>query len=156
MIKLASLREAMLAALPALRADPDRLSIFVDKGRCVSRRTAALGYELRYECTLWLPEFAGGIDLVMVPLLLWLRTHQPDLFQRFERDDEAIIFAAEILDAERVNLMIRFELTEAVQLASRADGSGWDVARPPEPIAQDAPLADAPLASIAGAFAAPA
>ncbi|MBX9816260.1 MAG: hypothetical protein A4S12_07045 [Proteobacteria bacterium SG_bin5] len=145
MIKLASLRAALQAALPALRVDPDRLAVFVDKGRTVARLTPALGYELRYECSLWLPEFVGGIDTVMVPLLLWLREHQPDLFQRFDRDDEAIVFAADILDPDRTNLLIRFELTEAVQLAARGDGSGWDITRPAE-----ATMADEELRELLG------
>lgn len=145
MIKLASLRDALQAAIAHLRVDPDRLAVFVDKGRTVARLTPPLGYELRYECTLWLPEFVGGIDAVMVPLLLWLREHQPDLFQRFDRDDEAIVFAADILDPDRTNLLIRFELTEAVQLAPRGDGSGWDVARPAE-----ATMADEALRELLG------
>lgn len=142
MNKIASLRDALLAAIPHLRIDPDRLAVFVDKGRTVARLSPPLGYELRYECTLWLPEFVGGIDAVMVPLLLWLREHQPDLFQRFDRDDEAIVFGADILDPERANLLIRFELTEAVQLAPRGDGSGWDVSRPAEATMADEALAE--------------
>ncbi len=133
MIKISSLRTAIHAALPECAADPDRLSVFVDKGRLVARLGAQLGYEYRYDCTLWLPGFTGGPDRLMVPLLLWLRENQPDLFQRFDRDDQAIEFAADILDADAADILIRFELTEGVRLTPRPDGSGWDVDRTIEP-----------------------
>lgn len=141
MIKIALLDAALRAALPELAADPDRLGIFVDKGRIVSRLGDPIGFEQRYECSLWLPRFTGGADRVMIPLLRWLREHQPDLFQRFDRDDQAIEFAADILDAGTADLLIRFELTESVIVTARPDGSGWDVDRATEPTMAETEIA---------------
>lgn len=148
MIKINSLRAALDLALPELRGDPDKLVIFVDRGRIVSRLSPGLAFEYRYEATLWLPGLTGGSDRVMLPLLLWLRTNQPDIFQRFDRDDTAIVFAADIVDAATADVMIKFELTEGVVATPRADDSGWDVDRTVEPTLAEEPLADAILAII--------
>ena len=148
MIKIDSLRAALELALPELRGDPDKLVIFVDRGRIVSRLSPGLAFEYRYEATLWLPGLTGGSDRVMLPLLLWMRTNQPDIFQRFDRDDTAIVFAADIVDAATADVMIKFELTEGVVATARGDGSGWDVDRTAEPTLADDPLADAILAII--------
>lgn len=148
MIKIDSLRAALDAALPELRGDPDKLVIYVDRGRIVSRVSPGLAFEYRYEATLWLPGFTGGSDRVMLPLLLWLRSHQPDIFQRFDRDDQAIVFAADILDSTSADLLIKFELTEAAIATPRPDGSGWDIARAAEPTMAEDPIADAILAII--------
>lgn len=133
MIKPASLRTALVAALPEFQADPDRLSIFVDKGRIVSRLTPGLAYEYRYRLRMFVEAFTASPDSVMVPLLLWLRVNQPELFLRFGRDDDTLIFEADILDQGSWDIAISFDLTEAVQLTARIDGSGWDITHLPEP-----------------------
>lgn len=133
MIKPRALRTALVAALPEFHTDADRLSIFVDKGRLVSRLTPGLSYEYRYRLRMFVEAFTRTPDALMVPLLLWLREHQPDLFLRFDRDDDAVIFEADILDQSSWDIAISFELTEAVRLIARADGSGWDIAHLPEP-----------------------
>lgn len=137
MIKPGLLRTALEAALPEFLTDRDRLSIFVDRGRMVSRRTPGLAFEYRYGVRLFFEAFTGPPDAIMVPLLLWVRTHQPDLMLRFEREDQAITFAADILDQSSWDILISFELTEAVTLVARGDGSGWDVTHLPEPSPDD-------------------
>lgn len=148
MIKIDQLRASLERALPELRSDPDKLVIFVDRGRVVSRLSPGLAFEYRYEATLWLPALTGGSDRVMVPLLLWLRENQPDLFQRFDRDDQAIAFAADIVDSATADVMIKFELTESVIATPRPDGSGWDIDRAAEPTLAEQAIADAVLAIV--------
>lgn len=148
MNKIDSLRTALEAALPELRQDRDRLAVFVDKGRVVSRLKPGLGYEYRYEVTLWLEAFKRGADAIMVPLLLWLREHQPDLLLDFAREDSAITFQADIVDETSVDLLIRLPLTEAVTLVARGDGSGWDVTHLPEPSPFDPALGIDPPARL--------
>lgn len=142
MEKIASLRAALVAPAghKALRDNPDRLKIFVDKGRLVSRYTPKLSYQYRYTVRLFFEAYDGSPDLIMVPLLFWLRKHQPDLLLRFEKEDQAIQFAADILDEKSWDVAITFELQESVKLTARADGSGWDVVRLPEPSPDDPPL----------------
>lgn len=137
MEKIATLRAALVAANPELDQDKDRLKVFVDSGRLISRRTARLGYQYRYTVRLFFEAFTRGPDLIMIPLLLWLRTHQPDLLLDYAKEDQAIQFAADILDDQSWDIAIQFELSEAVTLVPRPDGTGWDVTHLPEPSPDD-------------------
>ncbi len=148
MKKLAALRAALVAANPGLATDPDKLKIFADSGALVARRTKSLGYQWRYIARLHFEGFVGGADRIMVPLLLWIRDAQPDLMLRYQAEDRAIQFAADILDDGSADIAVTFELTEAVTLAARADGSGWDVTHLPEPSPDDQ-LLDPSLAGVA-------
>ncbi len=141
MNKIALLRSALVAALPEFNTDPDRLVIFVDKGRLVSRLTPALGYEWRYGVRLEFHEFTRSPDDIAVPLLLWLRQYQPDRLLDFARADTALGFAADIIDDKSWDIVFAFELTEAVAVTLLPAG-GWDIQPLPEPpIAGTDPIA---------------
>lgn len=127
-----SLRAALTAALPEYARDPHNLAIFVDKGRLVSRATGALGYEWRYTLRLEFHDCTSGPDAIAVPLLLWLRQHQPERLLDFARDDSALGFAADIIDETTWDLVWTIELTEAVSVTAQANG-GWQVVHLPEP-----------------------
>lgn len=152
MDKPASLRAAIVDALPFFAANPDRLKIWVDGGRLVGRRVAALGFEYRYQLQVYAEAVDFGPDDVLVPVLLWLRDHQPDLLLRFRDEEGAIQFAADILDASSWNIGLVLDLTEAVTVTPKADGSGYDVVHLPEPSPDDPLLPgasqDQPLASL--------
>lgn len=141
MIKPASLRAALVGACPELARDPARLQVFVDRGRLVSRRTPNLGFEYRYTMRLFFEAFTGSPDDLMVPIVLWLREHQPDLFLRFDQD-EAVQFSADILDDQSWDVAVTFELTEAVRVKPRPCG-GWEVIHLTEPSPDDVLLAGA-------------
>lgn len=144
MIKPASLRAALVAALPIYATDPDKLVLFIDKGRLVSRLTAGLGYEWRYTLRLEFHDCTASPDAIAVPLLLWLRDNQPERLLEFEREDNALGFAADIVDATTWDLAWAFELSEPVTLTPR-EGGGWNVTHLPEPtMADDAWLTDTP------------
>lgn len=132
MNKIGSLRTALEAANPWVRTNPDRLVIFVDKGRLVSRLTPGLGWEWRYAVRMEFHDFTGSPDEIALPLVIWLREHQPDLFLDFTRDESALGFAADIIDASTWDIVFAFELTEAVTVATNP-GGGWTVDRLPEP-----------------------
>lgn len=152
MKKIASLKTALLAALPELQTSPDRLAVFVDKGRLVPRYGPSLAWEYRYQTRLWLESFQGSADRVMLPLLIWLRTNQPDLLLSFANDDNRIAFVADILSEDATDILIEFDLTEAVAVTPRVDGTGWDLEHLPEPSPDDmlleGALPDVPLAEI--------
>ena len=143
MDKPASLRAALTSALPEYRRDPDKLVLFVDKGRLVSRLGAGLsGYEWRYTLRLEFHDCTSGPDAIAVPLLLWLAEHQPDRLLDFAREDSALGFAADILDETSWDLAWTFELTEAVAVAA-APGGGWDITHLAEPSPLEPPIGGA-------------
>jgi hypothetical protein len=130
--KLDACRAAIVAANPSFAQDPDRLMIWADKGKVVTRLTGSLGYEWRYRANILLEGLTASPDAIMVPLLLWLREAQPDLLLNFQRGDDAVRFEAHILDATSWDVKIDFDLSEAVTLAPR-EGGGWDITHLPEP-----------------------
>ncbi|WP_129792566.1 phage tail protein [Sphingosinicella sp. CPCC 101087] len=141
MLKPESLRQALTAALVdqgvrILERDPDKLRIYIQKGRIVSRLSAEPnfpnpGFEYRYELVATLIDFTGHPDAVMVTLLLWLSVHQPDLLQNHDRGNSGIVFEADIIDNKTVDLEIRLELSETVSASARQDG-GFDLLHVPE------------------------
>jgi hypothetical protein len=114
MKKPESLRQHLLASVPTLARDPERLLIFIDTGKI--RCTAAPGLSFEYEYTLnvILTDYAGSPDVIMVPLLAWLRVHQPELLLNLEKSSEGIRFEADILDKHKVDLSMTLPLSERV------------------------------------------
>jgi hypothetical protein len=134
MNKPASIRAAIVAALPELKRDPDRLQVYVDKGRVRATGAPGRSFEYSYNLTLILLDFTGDEDALMVVILGWLAANQADLLQNLETNKEAITFESDILDAGKVDLQLQLPLTERVIVKPRI-GGGFDITHPAEPAA---------------------
>lgn len=136
MKKTDSLRAWLTAAVPALKAAPDRFLVFTDKGslRATGAPSAAgvVAFEWRYTATLLMLDFAGDPDAVAVALFAWLAANQPELLQNFDRNRQGVAFEADILDGQKVDLQIAVELTERVG-AVPAEGGGVEIQHWAEP-----------------------
>lgn len=132
MIKPESLRAALVAAVPHLRQNPERLLIFADEGSVAATFAPGLSFEWRYTLNLIVTDFASHPDAIMVPLLAWVRDNQPELLANPARQGD-IAFEADIIDSDKLDLSIKLKLTERVGVHARADGSGVDVEHYPEP-----------------------
>ena len=130
------LRAWLTGALPALAANPEQLQIYVDAGRIAARQSRTLSFAYRYTLNLLLCDYAGSADDVVVPLLAWIEKEQPELLRR--DDGEPFRYEAEILDGDRVDLLITIELSENVLIEGTADGCGYTATPVPEPTAPDA------------------
>jgi hypothetical protein len=120
-----SLRQTLQMFVPALAADPSRLSIFVDKGR-IAAGAGSLSLEYRYTANIVVQDYAGDIDDLMVPILAWIAQHQPELLQR--TDQEPFRFESELLDAETADVSIFIDLDEAVRVSAK-EGGGFTADR---------------------------
>ncbi|MBZ9576723.1 phage tail protein [Modicisalibacter sp. MOD 31.J] len=109
MKKLTALRNHLLASIPGLANDPDRLLMFIQDGRVAFHRGEHLSHEYRVPAQIVLTDYSGTLDTVMVPLLQWLAHYQPDL-----TPDEAVTLEAEILANDRWDLALTVMLTERV------------------------------------------
>ncbi len=132
MMKLTSLRDALTAGVPHLAANPDALHVFVDEGRVVGTGARSLSFEYQYTLTLIVTDYPGSSDTIVVPVLAWLRTNQPDLFANDERRRDGFRFEAEPLNHCTVDLSIKLQLTERVTV--KPAGGGYQVEHHPEPI----------------------
>ncbi|MGQ5246686.1 phage tail protein, partial [Xanthomonas arboricola pv. corylina] len=106
MIKPASLRAHLVAALPDLARDADRLLVFIDAGSLVSTFQPGLSFEYQYTLNLILTDYAGHPDSVMLPLLEWVQANQSELLSNTARRGE-IAFEADILANDAVDLSIK-------------------------------------------------
>lgn len=120
MKKAESLKELLLASVPALAADPAKLAVFVDKGKVSAVRSETLAFQLGYTATIWIEAFGGDPDSLFVPVLAWIAQNQPDLIGR--PDSEPFAFESELLDGDSADISIEIELTERVLVERRANG----------------------------------
>jgi len=122
MLKPASLRAAIEAALPDLRRNPDRLLVFIDEGgiRCTS--AVSLSFEYAYTLTLVVTDYGEHADTLMVPILAWVARHQPELLANPDRQRDGIQFEADLLTKQTMDLSVRITLTERVIVRTAPDG----------------------------------
>ena len=149
MRKADSLRRWLTASIRDLKANPDRLQIYIEGGAINARRSATPSFVYSYTLKALIMDFAGDADTIMVPMLAWIEKEQPQLLRR--SDGQPFTFEAELLDSKTSDIEISIELTESVLVLPRPNGSGFDVDHPAEPDFTDA-FADV-TASFSEAFA---
>ncbi len=84
MNKPQSLRHALNKAVPYVRNNPDKLHLFVDNGSLVATGASSMSWEYRYTLNAVIEDFSGDQNLLMAPVLLWLRDNQPDAINNLE------------------------------------------------------------------------
>ena len=133
MEKPKQIREVLTRCVPHLKTNPDKLHIFIAPGNVESTGARSLSFEWQYPLTIGIEDFAGHPDQIMVPLLAWLRQHQPELFTNAEKREDAIKVESELLAGDLYDLLITVPLTERVIVTKTEEGIGWEhVPEPPE------------------------
>lgn len=120
MKKVDSLRALMIAAVPALKKNPQNLSLYVDKGAIRAIGTRSLSFEIAYTLTVWIQAFSGDPDTLFVPVLSWVAGNQPDLLNRAEH--QPFTFESETLDADTCDIAVEIQLTERVVVERLPNG----------------------------------
>lgn len=121
MLKPNQIREIIVRANPYLVNDPDKLQVFLDSGRIVSYGAASLSFEYRYTLNVIVQDFPNHADQIILPLLAYLRTQQPELFENKDLAQNLIRFDAEILNKSVLDLSIQVDLTERVIVSQNVD-----------------------------------
>ncbi|MFE2006436.1 phage tail protein [Pseudomonas guariconensis] len=132
MNKPSALRAHLLANVPELHKNPDRLLVFIDNGTIRSTAAPGLSFEYSYTLNIILTDYAGHPNAVAIPLLAWLLVNQPELLTNLEKGKTAIAFEADVLDNSKVDLSLKLPLTERVIVKKQDDGS-LQVSHPDEP-----------------------
>ena len=134
MLKPASLREHLTAALPQLRRDPEKLVVFIAGGGLHSTLTQSLSFEYRYTASITVLDYTGHADAIMVPLLAWVQTNQGELLDNPQRRENAIRFAIAPLDSGACDIGIDIDLTESAIVRPQPDHpTRLTITHPPEP-----------------------
>lgn len=116
MRKPSELRTLLENSVPELKRSPERLLVFIDAGRIISTAVQGLSFMYAYTLNLIITDFSGDEDAVIVPILAWLRTNQPDLFQNEQKQAEGIVFEADMINSKTIDLSIKIQLTESVRV----------------------------------------
>ncbi|ELV2766862.1 phage tail protein [Enterobacter cloacae] len=122
MHKLKSLRQALIDAVPQLRANPERLRMSVGSGNIDARLAASLSFEKQYELKANVSGFSGDSEGIFVPVLAWLRENQPDIFTLDEGRKKGYLFQVVFNDDETSDISFSLQLTERI-LVSENEGT---------------------------------
>lgn len=131
MKKPQQLRDHLVAAIPALADNPDRLLIFVEGGGIAGTYKPGLSFEYRYTLEMVITDFAGAPEAVMLPVLQWLTRHQAELLAT-PTNREKLTFEVDVLADNLVDLAIKLPLTERIRVA-RDDQGNLQLQHLPEP-----------------------
>jgi len=141
MLKPKQLREALTNSVPLLARNPDSLNMFIDSGRIVSTLASSLSFEYQYQLNLVITDYADDIDLVMVPVLAWLRENQPDIMATEEKRRTGFTFKADVLSDTLCDISIDLQLTERVIVKQDGDALHVNhIGEPPLPDNVNRPL----------------
>ena len=131
MLKPESLRKALADAVPVLKINPEMLRLFVDSGNLVATLAASLSFEKRYTLNVVVTDFTGDADLLLVPVLAWLRENQPDIMETDAGRAKGFTFEADLNNDSSFDISISLALTERTLV--NEVGSALHVRRIPEP-----------------------
>lgn len=112
MLKPDSVSAAILKAVPYIKKNPDCLHIFVDKGVIIATLAPSLSFEYQYTLNLVITDYADNLDLIIVPILHWLRTNQPDIMANPDKRQDGFTFEVDYLDNKLRDISIDLKLTE--------------------------------------------
>lgn len=101
-------------------------------GSIASTLAASLSFEKRYTLNVIVTDFTGDFDLLIVPVLAWLRENQPDIMTTDAGQKKGFTFYADINNDSSFDISISLMLTERT-LVSEVDGA-LHVKNIPEPL----------------------
>lgn len=103
------------SATPSTTSEnPDFLHIFIDKGTIYSTFAPSLSFEYQYTLNMIVTNYADDANLLIVPILHWLRTNQPDIMANPDKRGDGFTFEADFLNNGVRDISIDLKLTERV------------------------------------------
>lgn len=137
MLKPASLRKALFKSVPLLRDNPDMLHMFVDGGVINATLAASLSFENRYTLDIVVTDYTGDLNLLIVPVNVWLREHQPDIMTTDEGKKRGFTYVADINSDDSKDVRMSLQLTERTivnEADRRLNVTPLDEPPPPVPV----------------------
>lgn len=130
MKKPALLRAALVALLPELARNPDKLAMWVENGRVRATGNAQRGFAWEYPLTVVVEDFTKPPETLFFIVVDWLRTQQPDLLTP---NAEGFAFDVDVIDEKTADVKITLPLGEVVTAIGDGNG-GWQLEVQPEPL----------------------
>lgn len=118
MNKPQSLRNALNKAVSYVRDNPDKLHLFVDNGSLVATGAQSMSWEYRYTLNVVIEDFSGDQNLLMAPVLLWLKANQTDAINNPDLREKLFTFEVDILRNDVCDISLNLLLTERVLVST--------------------------------------
>lgn len=132
MNKPQSLRSALNKAVAYVRDNPDKLHLFVDNGSLVVTGASSMSWEYRYTLNVVIEDFSGDQNLLMAPVLLWLRENQPDAINNPELREKLFTLEVDILRNDVCDISLNLQLTERVLVSTDGNVSSVEAVLEPD------------------------
>ena len=114
MKKPEALRRHLETTIPHLKKFPESLHVMIESGAIATKPGVSHSFEWRYKLTLLFTDFVDSPDTIVVPLLVWLSTHQPDIMADAEKRYKTLSFKSEVISHEAIDIEFELDLTERV------------------------------------------
>lgn len=122
MYKAKSLRAHLTATVPDLKRSPEKLAVVVKNGKVIAAGEASLSFEYAATVQIIVLDYAGAPDAIMLPILVWMRTHQTEYFDNPALREKSFRFEVDINDGKTIDLSIELDITERVAVRPKTPG----------------------------------
>ena len=119
MRKPESLRKTLSESVAYIKGNPDQLHVFIKDGSIISTLAASLSFEYQYTLNIFITNYCGDANLLIVPILYWLKQHQPDILTSDKKD--GFQFEVDIINNQQSDIDINLKLTERVIVKKQDD-----------------------------------
>ena len=111
--------------------NPDRLQLYVDGGQVIATGAPSFSFEYRYTLNVIATDYAGDIAALFVPMIAYLRTNQPEIFENPQMRENAFKFQVDYNNNDTADISFEIKLTERV--VSKKDGDSVQIHYAKEP-----------------------
>lgn len=126
------LRKILEQSHPDFVKNPDHLQLYVDGGQIVTTGAASFSFEYRYTLNVVVTDYAGDIATLIVPMMAYLRTNQPEIFENPQIRENAFKFQVDYNNNNTADISFEIQLTERV--VSKKDGNNVQIHYAKEPV----------------------
>ena len=146
MKKAELLREALIAANTWCKANPELITVWVEKGSIETLATGESSFMYRYTIQVLAVDFPGQVDDLMLPIMAWVWHYQPDLLLNPD-NNRKVEFDADIISDDMADVLFKVPVWERVMVTSdsgtpkaehlaesrpRFNGGEWEMVFDPE------------------------
>src|SRR5690554_5393237 len=117
MKKLEDLRKHVIANVPRLQRNPDKLLTFIEDGSVEFWPGANLSHMYTLPIRLIVLDYAGSVDDIIIPILAWLKVREPGFDPQ-----NTISFEAELLNNKSYDISVTVNVTERVIVKPKESG----------------------------------
>lgn len=125
------LRKIFEQSHPDFVKNPDHLQLYVDGGQIVATGSASLSFEYRYTLNVIVTDYAGDITALIVPMMAYLRTNQPEILENPDLREKAFKFQVDYNNHNTADISFEIQLTERVVAKKDSDNVQIHYAKEP-------------------------